>query len=136
MKDQATLADTPFISSLRLAQGANMVKRLKPVLQRHQKKFEPTGSSQSKNPLLLRNCFNIDVYTEFVKRKKVMREQFKTEYVMRDEEVMAYLQDKKTEGRDVAMRIQNSLNNIQGEISSTTKRNKLISLFKNEMQNA
>ena len=35
MKDQQQLADTPFISSLKTAQGKNMVKRLKPVLARH-----------------------------------------------------------------------------------------------------
>lgn len=82
-----------------------MVKRLKPVLQSHQKKFSPTGSSASKNPLLLRNCFNIDVYNEFVKRKIEMREQFKSEYEVRDTEVMTYLTGRMTEGRNIARRI-------------------------------
>lgn len=76
------------------AQGNSMVKRLKPVLRRHQKNFQPTGASLSRNPLLLRNSLNIDVYGEFTKRKREMREQFKTEYLARDDEVMEYLENK------------------------------------------
>ena len=105
MRDQAQLVDTPFISSLKTAQGSSMVKRLKPVLFQHQKLFSPTGSSASKNPLLLRNCFSIDVYNEFLKRKKAMRELFKTEYTMRDEEVISYLTAKMQEGQQAADRI-------------------------------
>mmetsp|Transcript_2166 Transcript_2166/g.3001 ORF Transcript_2166/g.3001 Transcript_2166/m.3001 type:complete len:130 (+) Transcript_2166:284-673(+) len=113
-----------------------MVKRLKPVLARHQKIFEATGASSSKNPLLLRNCFNLDVYTQFVKRKREMRNQFKTEYLTRDQEVMGYLSNKMAEGKEISERIQKRLDKIKNEATSQTKRNKLLRLFRDEMKNA
>ena len=76
------------------------------------------------------------MYTQFVKRKKEMRDQFKTEYQARDEEVMGYLQNKMSEGREIAERIGSRLEKIKLEPTSIGKRNKLLHLFNEEMQNA
>lgn len=97
---------------------------------RHQKIFSPVGSSLSKHPLLLRNCFNIDVYNEFIRQKKEMRNQFKTEYATREHELIDYLETKMSEGRQVAERIKIALENIKRVPSSHLRRDKVIKLFR------
>ena len=49
------------------------------------------GSSASRNPLLLRNTFNIDIYNEFIKQKNNLRKEFKEEYMQREDQVMRFL---------------------------------------------
>ena len=53
------------------------------------------GAAASRNPLLLRNTFNIEIYNEFLKQKRDMRSDFKKEYKLREEEVMKFI-DKET----------------------------------------
>lgn len=70
IKDNIELKDNAFIDSLKRATGQDFIEKLKPVLKRHQKIFEPSGASSSRNPLLLRNTFNIDIYNAFLMQKR------------------------------------------------------------------
>ena len=87
MRDKEKLLETPFVVSLKVGQGNGFINRLMPILKRHQKNYMPQCASASRSPLLLRNTFNLDVYNEFVRRKKEMRNQFKLEYEARQQEV-------------------------------------------------
>ena len=136
MQEQAELKDTPFTSSLKKAQGLGFIGKIKPVLQRHQKIFEPAGSSASRNPLLLRNTFNIEVYNEFLKQKRDMRNKFKQEYQKREEEVLKYILSRGSSGQDVNKRIRSKLGKIAEMKESSGKRTQLLKLLSDEIENA
>lgn len=94
------------------------------------------GASSSRNPLLLRNIFNQDVYNEFIKQKKQMRNKFKVEYQRRQEEVLHYFTSKSDQIADSNRRMVRKMEEINKLQHSHIKRNHILKLFADEMEHA
>ena len=85
---------------------------------------------------MLRNTFNIEVYNEFLKQKRDMRNKFKQEYQKREEEVLKYILSRGSSGQDVNKRIRSKLGKIAEMKESSGKRTQLLKLLSDEIENA
>lgn len=94
------------------------------------------GASSSRNPLLLRNTFNIEIYNQFVQQKRELRNKFKQEYKQRQDEVMKFINTQSNDTKDANWRFARRIRKINDMTSSSVKRNHLLKMLTEEVESA
>ena len=87
------------------------------------------GAAASRNPLLLRNTFNIEIYNEFLKQKRDMRSDFKKEYKLREEEVMKFIDKETNDMQDQNWIFRSKINKIKELTGSNIKRSHIVKIL-------
>lgn len=94
------------------------------------------GASSSRNPLLLRNTFNIEIYNQFVQQKRELRNKFKQEYKQRQDEVMKFINTQSNDTKDANWRFVRKIRKINDMRNSSVKRNHLLKMLSEEVESA
>ena len=94
------------------------------------------GASSSRNPLLLRNTFNIEIYNQFVQQKRELRNKFKQEYKQRQDEVMKFINAQTNDTKDANWRFVRKIRKINDMKNSSVKRNYLLKMLTEEVDSA
>ena len=94
------------------------------------------GASSSRNPLLLRNTFNIEIYNQFVQQKRELRNKFKQEYKQRQDEVMKFINTQSNDTKDANWRFARRIRKINDMTSSSVRRNHLLKMLTEEVESA
>ena len=94
------------------------------------------GASSSRNPLLLRNTFNIEIYNQFVQQKRELRNKFKQEYKQRQDEVMKFINSQSEHTKDANWRFVRRIRKINDMANSSVKRNHLLKMLTEEVESA
>ena len=94
------------------------------------------GASSSRNPLLLRNTFNIEIYNQFVQQKRELRNKFKQEYKQRQDEVMKFINTQSNDTKDANWRFARKIRKINDMRNSSVKRNHLLKMLSEEVESA
>ena len=94
------------------------------------------GASSSRNPLLLRNTFNIEIYNQFVQQKRELRNKFKQEYKQRQDEVMKFINTQTNDTKDANWRFVRRIRKINDMKNSSVKRNHLLKMLTEEVDSA